>query len=67
MIKIKEQQDVCISADDISHFLREHGSISIKDSPSMFKELLVFLDDYEFAIDKIIRMRFIIDGYSDGE
>ena len=64
---MKEQQDVCVSAGDISYFLREHGGISIKDSPSMFKELLVFLDDYEFAIDKVICMRFIADGYSDGE
>ena len=64
---MKEQQGVCISTDDISHFLREHGSISIKDSPLLFKELLVLLDDYEFAIDKIICMRFIANGYSDGE
>lgn len=64
---MKEQQGVCISTDDISYFLREYGGISIKDSPLMFKELLVILDDYEFAIDKIIRMRFITDGYSDGE
>ncbi len=67
MIKTEEQQGVCISADDISYFLRKQGDISIKDSPSMFKELLIILDDYEFVIDKIIQMKFIADGYSDGE
>lgn len=52
---------------EVSDFLREQGAISIKESPSMFKELLTILDDYEFMIDKIIRMRFIADGYIDGE
>ena len=67
MITTEEQQGVCISADEISYFLRKQGGISIKDSPSMFKELLIILDDYEFVIDKIIQMKFIADGYSDGE
>lgn len=64
---MEENQDVHITVDDISYFLRKQGGISIKDSPSMFKELLITLDDYEFVIDKIIQMKFIADGYSDGE
>jgi hypothetical protein len=64
---MEEKQDVYITVDDISYFLRKQGGISINDSPSMFKELLITLDDYEFVIDKIIQMKFIADGYSDGE
>lgn len=64
---IKDNQDAKINVNEVSDFLREQGAISIKESPSMFKELLTILDDYEFVIDKIIRMRFIADGYIDGE
>lgn len=64
---MKDNQDAKININEVSDFLREQGAISIKESPSMFKELLVILDDYEFVIDKIIRMRFIADGYIDGE